>query len=90
MAERVGIRELRQNLSVWLRRVAAGETFEVTDRGRPVAVLAPVAGESSTLRRLAAEGRLAHVGTGLAGLDLPPSGRRSISDALEEQRGERV
>jgi prevent-host-death family protein len=34
MAERVGVRELRQNLSKWLRRVANGESFEVTDRGR--------------------------------------------------------
>jgi prevent-host-death family protein len=37
--ERVGIRELRQSASAILRRVAAGETFEVTDRGRPVAIL---------------------------------------------------
>lgn len=38
----VGIRELRQRASELLRRVEAGETIEVTDRGRPVAVLAPV------------------------------------------------
>lgn len=37
--ERVGIRDLRQRASAILRRVAAGETFEVTDRGRPVALL---------------------------------------------------
>jgi len=36
----VGIRELRQRASELLRRVEAGETIEVTDRGRPVAVLA--------------------------------------------------
>jgi prevent-host-death family protein len=41
MAE-VGIRELRQNASKLLRRVQAGETLEVTDRGRPVALLTPV------------------------------------------------
>jgi prevent-host-death family protein len=40
--ERIGVRELRQNASVWLRRVAEGESFEVTDRGRPVARLVPV------------------------------------------------
>ena len=39
---RVGVRELRQRASELLRRVAAGETFEVTDRGRPVAILRPV------------------------------------------------
>ena len=38
----VGIRELRQRASELLRRVEAGETFEVTDRGRPIALLAPI------------------------------------------------
>ena len=37
--ERVGVRELRRQASAILRRVAAGEAVEVTDRGRPVAVL---------------------------------------------------
>jgi prevent-host-death family protein len=40
--EKVGIRELRQNASAILRRVAGGETFEVTDRGRVVALLVSV------------------------------------------------
>ncbi len=35
------MRELRQNASRYLRRVAAGESITVTDRGRPVAVLVP-------------------------------------------------
>jgi prevent-host-death family protein len=39
--ERVGVRELRQHASRYLERVAAGATFEVTDRGRPVALLVP-------------------------------------------------
>jgi prevent-host-death family protein len=38
---RVGVRELRQNLSVYLDRVKAGETLEVTERGQPVARLGP-------------------------------------------------
>lgn len=38
----VGIRELRQRASELLRRVAAGESIEVTDRGRPVALLTPI------------------------------------------------
>src|SRR3954452_7866564 len=40
--ERVGVRELRQNLSVYLRRVRNGEALEVTERGRPVARLQPL------------------------------------------------
>jgi prevent-host-death family protein len=38
----VGVRELRQRASELLRRVEAGETIEITDRGRPVALLSPM------------------------------------------------
>ncbi|HMO52936.1 MAG TPA: type II toxin-antitoxin system prevent-host-death family antitoxin [Tepidiformaceae bacterium] len=38
----IGVRELRQNASKYLRLVEAGETIEVTDRGRPVAKLTPL------------------------------------------------
>jgi prevent-host-death family protein len=54
--EQVGVRELRQNASALLRRVQAGETLEVTDRGRPVARLVPVR-PMSVLDQLIAEGR---------------------------------
>ena len=37
----VGVRELKNRLSEFLRRVAEGERITVTDRGRPVAVVAP-------------------------------------------------
>lgn len=37
----IGVRELRQRASELLRRVEQGETIEVTDRGRPVAILSP-------------------------------------------------
>lgn len=38
----VGIRELRQNLSIYVDRVKEGETLEVTEHGRPVAELGPL------------------------------------------------
>lgn len=44
--DRIGVRELRQNASRYLRRVARGESLEVTDRGRPVARLVPVSGDA--------------------------------------------
>ena len=50
----VGVRELRQRASELLRRVAAGETIEVTDRGRPVALLSPLP-EVGPLERLRAD-----------------------------------
>jgi prevent-host-death family protein len=54
--ERIGIRELRQHASRWVRRAAAGESFEVTDRGRPVARLVPLTAADG-IERLRAEGR---------------------------------
>jgi prevent-host-death family protein len=56
--KQVGVRELRQNLSVHLARVIRGETLEVTDRGLAVAVLAPIAPAVSILDQLEQEGRL--------------------------------
>ena len=38
----VGVRELRQRASELLRLVGEGETIEITDRGRPVALLGPL------------------------------------------------
>jgi prevent-host-death family protein len=56
---RVGVRELRQNLSVYLDRVKEGETLEVTEHGHAVALLTPLPRSTmSTLDRLIAEGRV--------------------------------
>ncbi len=51
------MRELRQHASRYLARVARGETIEVTDQGRPVAMLVPVRGDE--WRDLLASGRIA-------------------------------
>lgn len=40
--DQVGIRELRQNLSAYVREVRAGASFVVTERGRAVARLEPM------------------------------------------------
>jgi prevent-host-death family protein len=53
----IGIRELRQSASRYLRAVQEGETFEVTDRGRPIAMLVPIP-SGSGIDRLARRGRL--------------------------------
>jgi prevent-host-death family protein len=65
----IGIRELRQQASRYLRDVQRGETIEVTDRGRPVARLVPIP-TSAGLASLAESGRLSRA-TGDA-LDLGP------------------
>jgi prevent-host-death family protein len=51
----IGVRELRQRASELLRRVEQGETIEVTDRGRRVAILSPPP-EGGPLDRLRALG----------------------------------
>lgn len=55
--QRTSVRELRQHASVWLREVRVGQRFEVTDRGRPVALLAPLP-SGGALDRLVASGRV--------------------------------
>jgi prevent-host-death family protein len=55
--ERIGVRQLQQNAATAVRRVRKGERIEVTDRGRPVAVLVPVT-HDSVLDALEAAGRL--------------------------------
>jgi prevent-host-death family protein len=65
----VGVRELRQQASALLRRVAEGETIEVTDRGRPVALLTPISAVSP-LERLRAAGAIIPATADLD--DLPP------------------
>jgi prevent-host-death family protein len=94
--ETIGIRELRRYASRWLARVKAGETFMVTDRGRPIARLSPV-GDTSGYSSLVAEGRIAPgPGHDLEELlnaldaDLPPDEGPSVTDALADLRaGER-
>jgi prevent-host-death family protein len=54
--DRIGVRELRQHASRYLARVATGETIEVTDRGRPVALLVPT--PKDHWRELVASGKV--------------------------------
>ena len=91
--DRVGVRELRQNLSVYLRRVRRGETLEVTERGRPVATLQPIVDPDDPVARLAARGIRLRRGAGNLA-ELPPPVRatleRPLSEVLEELREDRV
>jgi len=53
----VGVRMLRQRASELLRLVERGETVEITDRGRPVALLTPMP-EGGPLERMRAAGEI--------------------------------
>lgn len=84
----VGVRELRQRASELLRRVERGETIEVTDRGRPVAVLAPIP-ERGGIDELRATGQLEPATGDLDGLPEPlptPAEDGSASDVLAALR----
>jgi prevent-host-death family protein len=90
---RVGIRELRQQASAVLKRVAGGEVIEVTDHGHPIARIVPL--RPSALDQLALEGRATEATGDLLdlmdelGLPLPPEpGRRLPSRALAELRAD--
>jgi prevent-host-death family protein len=83
---RVGIRELKQNASAVIRRAAAGETIEVTDRGRPVARIVPLRA-SSVLDQMIAEGRATRGKGDLLRLKPhPPIPGKSLSQILAEMR----
>jgi len=86
----VGVAELRQNLSRYLRRVEQGERLLVTDRNRPVAELGPPPSTGGALDRLIAAGKVARpVRRGLPG-SLPMEGDPyALTRALDEIRGER-
>ena len=91
-SSRVGVRELRQNLSVYLDRVKAGESLDVTERGQPVARLAPLpASEQSAYERLVAEGQVRGARGDIVALGPPLPrlpGERPLSEVLAEQRDE--
>src|SRR2546422_2839798 len=82
----VGVRELRQNLSVYLRRVKAGEALEVRERGHRVAVLAPASAKATALDRLIAAGRATAATADLLDLGLPRSKRPSRRASREVAR----
>ncbi len=89
--ESVGVREIRQNISVYLRRVAAGEVFTVTDRGRPVATLGPPRPAEDRWAALVAAGMLTPAKGRLSDLPPPiklPPGSPTLSEILQEMRDE--
>jgi prevent-host-death family protein len=90
--DRVGVRELRQNLSVYLDRVKAGESLEVTEHGHPVARLSPLSPAKKKIEEMIEEGRIrpAYLHTPFNPIPLPADARMTLSEALAEMRaGER-
>jgi prevent-host-death family protein len=90
---RVGVRELRQNLSVYLERVKNGETLEVTEHGRPIAQLGPrPAKPLSLIDQMIADGRITPATVDHRTIPPPPSipdpSGKSLTQILLEMREE--
>ena len=86
----VGIRELKTGLSKYLKRVARGERITVTERGRPVAILAPIEEPSSALLQgMIAAGSARWSGGKPRGSARPARLRSgpSVAQAIAEDRG---
>lgn len=83
----VGIRALKQNASAVVAEAAAGELVTITDRGRPVAQMVPVA--SSRVEALVAVERARPALRRLSDVPAPKRrsrGRPTLSEELEDMR----
>jgi len=69
----VGVRELKAHLSSYLKRVRAGATISITDRGQVVATIQPAAARPNVERahRMVAEGKASWNGGKPRGLPTP-------------------
>lgn len=93
--ERIGVKELRQHASRYLALVKRGETVEVTERGRLVALLSPPSDSRNTRDQLVADGRLipaaARTGRLRAPRPVPVSaGEPANEELLDVEREERL
>ncbi len=91
MTGKVGVRELRRDLSEYLRRVERGESFAVTSRGRAVAVLGPSPGQRDPLVRLVLEREA--VPARIDVLEVEPldlAGGPPLSEILDDVRADRL
>ena len=85
----VGVRDLKNRLSHHLKRVRAGARLTVTERGKPIAMLAPVEEKDDLawLHKMVAEGRAHWSGGKPTGSKNPPKNTgKPLSDVVIEDR----
>jgi prevent-host-death family protein len=93
--ERIGVRELRQHASRYLALVKAGETVEVTERGKLVALLSPPGAARTARDRMVASGRLVPASSPSGRLRSPrpipiAAGEPTNQELLDAEREERL
>jgi prevent-host-death family protein len=81
----VGVRELRDQLSRHLAEVREGRTVTVTDHGRPIARIVPVA-RPTKLEQPRSEGRIQRARTSKQPARAPLVTGSTVSDLVGEQR----
>ena len=86
------MRELRQHLSTYLRRVATGERLVVTERRRPVAMLGPLPEDDDVLEFMIATGEATRPTGDLLDVEPYRSATRTpaLSEILEEMREDKI
>lgn len=90
---KVGARELKTRLGGYLQQVRQGRTLVITDRGEPVAELKPLhraGSEDAELERLIALGVVTRLENRPLAPFRPVRSRSSVSDAILEDRDDRV
>src|SRR5471030_3060646 len=92
MEANIGVRELRQNLSVYLDRVKKGETLTVTEHRQVVAILRPAPVATDLVSRLVAEGRATAARRTPAELPRPSTIKlkKPLSHVLDELREDKI
>lgn len=88
----VGVRELRQNLSIYLDQVKRGAVLQVTEHGRVVATLQPVAEAVTRLDRLEAQGLVRRALKPVSELPAPrrmPAGTPGSAEILDDLSADR-
>lgn len=89
--ESIGVRELRQAASKFLRRVEGGESLVITNHGQPVAQLVPMNGRSRTSSNQPIDYQSPGHGSILDIEPLEaPTGSPSNAQILEDLRAERI
>ncbi|HEX8769027.1 MAG TPA: type II toxin-antitoxin system prevent-host-death family antitoxin [Jatrophihabitans sp.] len=89
--EQVGVRELRQNASALLDRVATGVTIRITNHGHPVAQLVPLGGQRQRRADLIASGELQPGRGNVLGVEpiQTPQGSPTTDELLADLRDDR-
>jgi prevent-host-death family protein len=83
----VGIKELKQKLSLYVNKVRQGGEIIVTDRGKEIAMVIPISREWRAVRHLVESGKAAWSGSKPGGMKgIKAKGKPLAKTILEDRR----